>query len=100
MGIFNKENKQEKQNEFREKLIEKYKYEGMTEKEKEMLVKIAIDLQGNDFFKTGMATFTKPDDNMKISYLSAIMEQNFIMINQLARLNNNMEKLLEKQSIF
>lgn len=96
MGLFNKENKQEKQNEFREKLIENYKYEGMTEKEKEMLVKIAVNLQGNEFFKNGVATFSKPDDTMKITYLSAIMEQNFIMINQLARLNNNIEKLLEK----
>lgn len=96
MGIFNKENKLEKQNEFREKLIEKYKYEGMTEKEKELLVKIAIDLQGNEFFKNGVATFSKPDDSMKITYLSAMMEQNFIMINQLARLNDNIEKLLKK----
>ena len=96
MGLFNKDNKQEKQNEFREKLIENYKYEGMTDKEKELLVKIAIDLQGNEFFKNGMAHFTTLDDNMKISYLSAMMQQNFIMINQLARLNDNIEKLLEK----
>lgn len=96
MGLFNKENKQEKQNEFKEELIEKYKYEGMTDKEKELLVKIALDLKGNEFFKNGMAHFTTIDDNMKVSYLSAIMQQNFIMINQLARLNNNIEKLLEK----
>ena len=96
MGIFSKEDKQQKQNEFREKLIEQYKYEGIPEKEKELLVKIAIDLKGNEFFKNGVAHFTTLDDSMKISYLSAIMEQNFIIINQLARLNNNMEKLLEK----
>ncbi len=92
MGIFNKE----KQKEYRDNLIEKYKYEGMTEREEELLVKILIDLKGNDFFKGGMVTFTKPDDNMKVSYLSAIMQQNFIMINQLAKLNSNIEKLINK----
>ena len=61
-----------------------------------VISRIALDLKGNEFFKNGMAHFTIIDDNMKVSYLSAIMQQNFIMINQLARLNNNIEKLLEK----
>jgi hypothetical protein len=97
MGLFgNKENKEEKQEEVREKLIENYKFDGMSEKDKELLTKIVIDLQGNEFFKNGVAHFANIDDSMKISYLSAIMQQNFIMINQLAKLNSNIEKLLEK----
>lgn len=97
MGLFgNKENKQDKQAEFRENLIENYKFEGMSDKDKELLTKIVIDLQGNEFFKNGMAHFATIDDNMKTSYLSAMMQQNFIIINQLAKLNSNIEKLIEK----
>ena len=35
---------------------------------------------------------------MDINYLSALVEQNWIIINQLSRLNSNIEKIMEDNS--
>ncbi|HGI4981335.1 TPA: hypothetical protein ACJS04_001023 [Streptococcus agalactiae] len=55
------------------------------------------DLAGNGFFKAGMAlSFAKAEEQAKVTYLSALVEQNWILISQnqeildeLKKINNN-----------
>ena len=41
-------------------------------------------------------SFAKAEEQAKVTYLSALTEQNWMIIRQLSRLNKNIEKLLEK----
>lgn len=97
MAIFKKESREEKQSKEMQKFMEKYKLEELDEKDLVVLKKIATDLAGNNFFKVGMAlSFAKAEEQAKVTYLSAQVEQNWMIIRQLSRLNKNIEKLLEK----
>lgn len=96
MAIFNKspEEKEEKQQKEIEKFMERYQLEDLDEKDLVVLKKIANDLAGSDLMKVGVKlTFgTKPEENLKISYLNTLVQQNWIIIRQLSRLNKNLEE--------
>lgn len=96
MAIFNKspEEKEEKQQKEISKFMEKYQFEDLDEKDLVVLKKIANDLAGSDLMKVGVKlTFgTKPEDNLKISYLNTLVQQNWMIIRQLFRLNKNLEE--------
>lgn len=98
MGLFGtKESKEEKQAKEMQKFMDKYQLEDLDEKDLIVLKKIATDLAGNGWFKAGMAlSFAKAEEQAKVTYLSALTEQNWMIIRQLSRLNKNIEKLLEK----
>ena len=98
MGFFgNKETKDEKQQRELDKFMEKYQLEDLDEKDLMVLKRVALDLAGNNFFKAGMAlSFAKAEEQAKVTYLSAAIEQNWMIIRQLSRLNKNIEKLLDK----
>ncbi|MFW6047448.1 MAG: hypothetical protein ACOCP4_06675 [Candidatus Woesearchaeota archaeon] len=97
MAIFGK-NKEEKQEEKLQKFMERYQLEDLDEKDMKVLEKIATDLTGNSFFKVGMAlSFAKAEEQAKVGYLSALVEQNWMIIRQLSRLNKGVETLLEKE---
>ena len=38
---------------------------------------------------------TKPEDNLKISYLNTLVQQNWMIIRQLSRLNKNLEEKMK-----
>lgn len=97
MGLFNKESKEDKQAKKIKQFMDRYQLEDLDEKDLIVLQRIATDLTGNSFFKTGMAlSFAKAEEQAKVTYLSALTEQNWMIIRQLSRLNKNIEKLLEK----
>lgn len=98
MGLFGeKETKEEKHQRELQKFMDRYELEDMDEKDLVVLRKIASDLMGNGFFKVGMAfSFAKAEEQAKVTYLSALAEQNWMIIRQLARLNKNIESLKEK----
>lgn len=98
MALFGeKKTKEQKQQEQLEKFMEKYQLEDLDEKDRVVLERIANDLVGNSLMKTGMAlSMAKVDDQLKVTYLSALVEQNWMIIRQLSRLNNNIEKLNNK----
>ena len=80
-----------------EKFMERYQLEDLDEKDLVVLQRIANDLFGKEFIKTSMAlTFAKIEEQAKVAYLSALVEQNWILMRQLSRLNKNIEKLIEK----
>lgn len=92
-----KKSKEEKEQEKLQQFMERYQLEDLDEKDLVVLQRIAGDLAGNQFFKAGMAlSFAKAEEQAKVTYLSALTEQNWMIIRQLSRLNKNIEKLLEK----
>ncbi|WP_053219956.1 hypothetical protein [Virgibacillus senegalensis] len=100
MGLFggNNEKKQSKEEKQLQKFMEKYQLEDLDEKDLVVLQRIANDLAGNNFFKAGMAlSFAKAEEQAKVTYLSTLVEQNWMIIRQLGRMNSNMEELLKKQ---
>lgn len=97
MALFEKKTPEEKQAEKMEKFMKKYQLEELDEKDLVVLQRIASDLIGSDLMKAGITlSFAKTEEQLKISYLSAIMEQNWMIIRQLSRLNKNIEKLENK----
>ncbi|MDP4145847.1 MAG: hypothetical protein Q8936_15400 [Bacillota bacterium] len=99
MGLFgNKETKEEKNAKQLQKFMDKYQLEDLDEKDLVVLKRIAGDLSGNNLLSLGMALSfsTKAEDQAKISYLSALVEQNWMIIRQLSRLNKNIENLQNK----
>lgn len=99
MGIFGKrKSPEEKQQEKLQKFMERYQLEDLDDKDLVVLQRIAGDLAGNSFFKTGMVlSFAKAEEQAKVTYLSALVEQNWMIIRQLSRLNENIEDLKENR---
>ena len=92
--MFGGKSKDEKKQEQLDKLMEKYNLYELDPKDLETVKNIANDLAGNGLLKAGMAlSFTNGADQAKVTYLSALVEQNWLIINQLSRLNKNIEKL-------
>lgn len=87
-----KKSKEEKQEEEIQKFLGKYNLDELSERDLETVKKIAYDLRANGLFKAGMAlSFAKSEEQAKVTYLSALVEQNWLIINQLSRLNKNIE---------
>ena len=90
------EKKQEKQQEQLKEFMEKYQLEDLDEKDMVVLQRIVKDLMLNGLLKTSMAlTFAKVEEQAKINYLATLVDQNWMIIRQLSRLNKNIEELLK-----
>lgn len=98
MALFNsKENKEDKKQQEINNFIEKYQLDEIDDKDLVIIKKIATDLIGNNLLKAGMAlSFAKAEEQAKVSYLSALVNQNWIMIRQLSNISNKLDKLLDK----
>lgn len=98
MALFNsKENKEDKKRQEINSFIEKYQLDEIDDKDLVIIKKIATDLIGNNLLKAGMAlSFAKAEEQAKVSYLSALVNQNWIMIRQLSNISNKLDKLLDK----
>ena len=98
MALFSsKENKDDKKQQEINKFMEKYQLEEIDDKDLVIIKKIATDLIGNNLLKAGMAlSFAKAEEQAKVSYLSALVNQNWIMIRQLNNISNKLDKLLDK----
>lgn len=95
--LFGGKSKQTKEEKQLEKYMEKYQLEDLDEKDLIVLQRIANDLVGNRFFKAGMAlSFAKAEEQAKVTYLSTLVEQNWMIIRQLSRLNKSVEELKDK----
>ena len=98
MALFGeKKTKEEKEQGQMQKFMEKYQLEDLDQSDLVVLKRVAADLAGNGFFKAGMAlSFAKAEEQAKVGYLSALVEQHWIVIRQLGRLNKNIEELNNK----
>lgn len=95
MALFGeKETKEEKQLRKEQELLAKYGLENLNAKDLESVKKIVNDLSGLGLMKAGIAlSFGNSAEQCKIGYLSAIVEQNWIMIRQLDRISKRLAKM-------
>lgn len=86
MGIFSSKTNEEKIDEAFKKYgldMENYSQAQIKEENSKNLKQIAQDIIGNKWFKAGMAlSFASADKQATIGYLSAIVNQNWILIRQ------------------
>jgi hypothetical protein len=91
----NKETREEKQERKDQKILEKYGLEYMSDPvDADSLRKISNQLMGTGFLDAGLklSLGTKPEESLKVSYLRALVEQNFIIIRQLDRISAALDK--------
>lgn len=92
------EKKKQKELEKIKQLIETYKLENLSPEDAKLLPEIAKCFRGNTLIDLG--SLMSGDDSSKLwniqSLNEAIFTQNWIIINQLSKLNKNIEKLIEK----
>jgi hypothetical protein len=70
---------------------------GLSEKSHGQVMKIANDIAGNGWAKAGLAlSFAKLEEQAKVGYLSALVEQNWILIEQNQQIINELKKLNAK----
>lgn len=92
MALF--KTKEEKQEAKMEKFLKKYGLENISEKDMEVLENISGDMLGLGKFGT-MMTF-KIEEQAKVQHLSALVEQNWVIVRMLSNINKNLERLIEK----
>lgn len=79
--------------EIKAEFVQRYGLEDLDEKDMQSVGRLAVDLAGSGWGKAATFFGSKHEDHMKIFYLSAIIEQNWMILRQLARLNKNLEAL-------
>lgn len=76
-----------------ESLMQQYGLSEIDAKDKELLLKVMNDLRSMGLMKAGIAlSFGKAADQVTIGYLSALVEQNFIIIRQLDKIRKSLEE--------
>lgn len=87
------EKKKQKELKQLQKLIEKYNLDNLEEEDLKNLKNISDEMLTNNLFKAGLAlSFSKSEDQAKIGYLSVLVEQNWLIIRQLANINKKLNK--------
>lgn len=87
MGLFG--NNDGKQEEKLERLMQKYHLEDVSSDIAPQVKEINQELLGTGLMEAGIKlSMAKADDQLKISYLNAIMKQNFIIIRLLDKIAN------------
>ena len=88
MALFGeKESKEEKKARKIQETLEKYGLQDLSDpRDIESVKNIASDLMGNKLIELGTALSGSGEDSAKLSYLSAIVEQNWIIIRLLDKL--------------
>lgn len=97
MALFGKEKetKEEKQARKEQETLAKYGLDTLTDQtDIDSVKKIVSELVGTGLMEAGMklSMGAKPEDQLQVQYQRVLMEQNFIIIRQLDRLN----KLLDR----
>ncbi len=93
MALFNKESKEDKAARKTAELLDRFGLEELSdERDLAAVKKIAEEMAGNGLIEFGTILNGKGEDVAKISYLRALLEQNWIIIRQLDRLNRSLEK--------
>lgn len=90
MALFgNKETKEEKQAAKTAALLEKYGLQELSDpRDLESVKQIAASLAGNNLIEFGTALSGSAQDVAKMTYLHALIDQNWIIIRQLDKLIN------------
>ena len=93
MALFGaKETKEDKVARKTQALMEKYGLEYLDQKDLESVRSIGYALMGNNLIELGTTLSGSGVDVAKMSYLRALIEQNWIIIRQLDRLNKKLDQ--------
>ena len=77
--------------------MQKYGLENISKVDAESIERILGDLAGKNLMRTGLAlSGVKAEDQVKMDYLSAMMEQNWIIIRQLDRISKILINISKK----
>jgi len=77
--------------------LDDYTVDQIKQRNIDNLNKIANDLIGNKWFKAGMAlSFASGEEQAKVTYLSALVEQNWIVIRQNELIIKELQKINKK----
>lgn len=99
MALFNNNSNQEKDSQKVEQMMNRYGLNHLSPKDYESCKKIFYDLFGLGLSRANMAlSFTKSEERCKVGYLSAMVEQNWIIIRQLDELNQRLDWMMRDQS--
>lgn len=91
MGLFG--NNEDKREQKAQELLRKYGLEDLSDpRDIESVKKLTYEMAGNKFIELGTLLTGNSADSAKLSCLNAIMQQNFIMIRQLDRIAQKLEK--------
>lgn len=76
-----------------QKFLRKYGLENLMPADLVILKRITADIAVNKWFKTGMALgFAKAEEQAKVTYLSALVEQNWLIIRKLDEMSKKLDK--------
>jgi len=89
--------KEEKKKKQLEQLINKYHLKDIDEEDYELIKEIGSDLCGTTWGEISVLFDSKTTavDQVKVDRLAAIQDQNWIIINQLGRINKNLKELIQ-----
>ena len=94
MALFGaKETKEDKAARKAQAVMDKYGLSEIDSKDLESVRTITNSLMGNSLIELGNALTGSGVDSAKLSYLRALVEQNWIIIRQLDRLNKRLDNL-------
>ena len=94
MSLFGaKETKEDKAARKAQAVMDKYGLSEIEPKDLESVRTITNSLMGNSLIELGNALTGSGVDSAKLSYLRALVEQNWIIIRQLDRLNKRLDNL-------
>lgn len=94
MGLFGgKETKEDKAARKAQELMDKYGLSELDQQDLESVKAITNSLMGNSLIELGTALQGNTADSAKMSFLRALVEQNWIIIRQLDRLNKRIDNL-------
>jgi len=93
MGIFNGESKEEKQARKAQELMEKYGLTGFDPEYQKAIWEIGNNLAGNTLIEVGsVLSGGSAVDSAKMTYLHALVNQNWIIIRELDAIRKSLEK--------
>lgn len=93
MGLF--KGKEEKEAQKLEKLnmkMAQYGLQNLSQEDKEKVEKILLGLMGNGLIEFGTILSGKAEDVAKLSYLGALVEQNWLIIKLLNEIKEKLDK--------
>ena len=89
--------KKEKEEKEFQKLVDRYHLKDMDKEDYQLLRNASGYLVAHGIAEIGLLAGGSLEDKLKIEKLGALQEQNWIIINQLLKLNRNIEKLIENK---
>lgn len=93
MALFgSKESREDKVARRTQELLDRYGLSDISPKDIESVKSICVALSGNGMIEFGTTLSGKAEDVAKLSYLRALVEQNWIMIRQLDRISKALEQ--------